>query len=204
MFDGSRPSIWLEQGHSFKLRLIRRFGRRQLNRRLDRWRVHDNWNFSGQLTGIQNDLFRPFLRRFDPDNRSIEGDRLISEHRWGLWQKPAGDEQQSRKRASNEDKIAGYRHRYRPRQLSNATLPRTPEKPNGSPDFQLLGQRRRCNDGHWPYFDHEHYESEHPDREYGHTQYAPHICSCAVSVSLACGASTAGFSRSAFNMPSRC
>jgi hypothetical protein len=49
--------------------------------------------------------------RLDPDNRSIEGDRLISEHRWGLWQKPAGDEQQSRKRASDEDKIAGYRQR---------------------------------------------------------------------------------------------
>jgi hypothetical protein len=44
------------------------------------------------------------VRRLDPDNRSIEGDRLISEHRWGLWQKPAGDEQQSRKRASDEDK----------------------------------------------------------------------------------------------------
>jgi hypothetical protein len=51
------------------------------------------------------------VRRLDPDNRSIEGDRLISEHRWGLWQKPAGDEQQSRKRASDEDKIAGYRQR---------------------------------------------------------------------------------------------
>jgi hypothetical protein len=51
------------------------------------------------------------VRRLDPDNRSIEGDRLISEHRGGLWQKPAGDEQQSRKRASDEDKIAGYRQR---------------------------------------------------------------------------------------------
>jgi hypothetical protein len=51
------------------------------------------------------------VRRLDPDDRSIEGDRLISEHRWGLWQKPAGDEQQSRKRASDEDKIAGYRQR---------------------------------------------------------------------------------------------
>jgi len=27
-----------------------------------------------------------------PDNRSIEGDRLISEHPWRPWQKPAGDE----------------------------------------------------------------------------------------------------------------
>jgi hypothetical protein len=65
----------------------------------------------GQLTGIQNDLFRPFSRGLDPDNRSIEGDRLVSEYRWGPWQKPAGDEQQSRKRASDEDQIAGYRQR---------------------------------------------------------------------------------------------
>jgi hypothetical protein len=53
------------------------------------------------------------VRRLDPDNRSIESDRLIGEHRWGRWQTPAGDEQQSRKRATNEDKIAGYRHRCR-------------------------------------------------------------------------------------------
>jgi hypothetical protein len=46
----------------------------------------------------------------DPDNRPIPADGLISERRWGVWQKPAGDEQQSRKRASDEDKIAGYRH----------------------------------------------------------------------------------------------
>ena len=51
------------------------------------------------------------MRRLDPDSRSIEGDRLIGEHRWGLWQKPAGDEQQSRERASDEDKIADYRQR---------------------------------------------------------------------------------------------
>jgi hypothetical protein len=45
----------------------------------------------------------------DPDNRSIEGDGLISECSSGGWQKPAGDEQQSRKRASNKDKITNYR-----------------------------------------------------------------------------------------------
>jgi hypothetical protein len=56
-------------------------------------------------------MTRPFVRRLDPDNRSIEGDRLNSEHRWALWQKPTGDEQQCRKRASDEDKIAGYRQR---------------------------------------------------------------------------------------------
>jgi hypothetical protein len=47
----------------------------------------------------------------DPDNRSIEGDGLISECSSGGWQKPTGDEQQSRKRASNKHEIAGYRHR---------------------------------------------------------------------------------------------
>jgi hypothetical protein len=50
----------------------------------------------------------------DPDNRSIEGDGLISKRRLGRWQKPAGDEQQSRKRASDEDKIAGYRQLIAP------------------------------------------------------------------------------------------
>jgi hypothetical protein len=52
--------------------------------------------------------------RFYPDNRSIEGDRLISKLRWGNWQKPAGAEQQNRKRASDEDKIAGYKQLIAP------------------------------------------------------------------------------------------
>jgi hypothetical protein len=111
MIDGGRLCIWLEQGHSFKIRLIRRLVRRWRTRRLDRRRVYDNGRFDGRLTGVQNHLFRPFVRRLDPDNRSIEGDRLIGEHRWGHWQKPGGDEQQSRKRASDEDKIADYRQR---------------------------------------------------------------------------------------------
>jgi hypothetical protein len=51
------------------------------------------------------------VRRLDPDNRSINGDRLIGKHRPRCWQTPAGDEQQSRKRASDDDKIAGYGHR---------------------------------------------------------------------------------------------
>jgi hypothetical protein len=45
----------------------------------------------------------------DPDNRSIEGGGLISIRRWGDWQKPAGDEQQNRKRAPDKDKITNYR-----------------------------------------------------------------------------------------------
>jgi hypothetical protein len=43
----------------------------------------------------------------DPDNRSIEGDGLISERHWNVWQKPAGNEQQNRKYAADDDKIAG-------------------------------------------------------------------------------------------------
>jgi hypothetical protein len=50
------------------------------------------------------------MRRLDPDDRSIDG-QLIGEHRWGRWQAPAGDQQQSRKHASDEDKVAGYGHR---------------------------------------------------------------------------------------------
>jgi hypothetical protein len=89
---------------------------------LARRRIHGNGRCDGQLTGIQNDLFRPFARRLDPDNRSIEGDRLISEYRWGPWQEPAGDEQQSRKGASDEDKIAGYRQRSSLRKIEQFRL----------------------------------------------------------------------------------
>jgi hypothetical protein len=42
---------------------------------------------------------------------ALSGDGLISERRRRIWQKPAGDEQQSRKRASDKDEIAGYRQR---------------------------------------------------------------------------------------------
>jgi len=51
------------------------------------------------------------VRRLDPDDRSLERLRLISEPRRGRWKTPAGDEQQSRKRSSDDDKIAGYGHR---------------------------------------------------------------------------------------------
>jgi len=52
--------------------------------------------------------------RFYPYNWSIEGDGLISKRRWGNWQKPAGAEQQNRKRASDEDKIADYKQLVAP------------------------------------------------------------------------------------------
>jgi hypothetical protein len=51
------------------------------------------------------------VRRLDPDDRSLERLRPVSEPRRERWQAPAGDEQQSRKRASDNDKIAGYGHR---------------------------------------------------------------------------------------------
>jgi hypothetical protein len=49
--------------------------------------------------------------RLDPDDCSLERLRTISEPRRGRWQTPAGDEQQSGKRASDDEKIAGYGHR---------------------------------------------------------------------------------------------
>jgi hypothetical protein len=87
------------------------------------------------------------VRRRDPDNRSIEDDRLISEHRWGLWQKPAGDEQQCCKRASDEDKIADYRQRSSLLKIEQFQFAfRThPKKLNVSLDSHLLARRRRCN-----------------------------------------------------------
>ena len=63
------------------------------------------------MAGLQNDFFWPFVRGPDPDARPVDVMLMISEHRWGRWQAPAGDEQQGRKCASNEDKVAGYRHR---------------------------------------------------------------------------------------------
>jgi len=65
----------------------------------------------GRLAGVKDDFFRPFVRRLDPYDRPVDGQPLTSEHHRWRWQTPAGDEQQSRKRASNEDKIAGYGHR---------------------------------------------------------------------------------------------
>jgi hypothetical protein len=108
------------------------------------------------------------VRRLDPDDRSIEGDRLIREHRWRLWQKPTGDEQQSRKRASDEDKIPGYRQRSSLLKIEQFR-------------FTCSLERRR-SDGHWSHVGHERHEAQHPDGEYGQTQYAPHIGSRAVSI----------------------
>jgi hypothetical protein len=51
------------------------------------------------------------VRRLDPDDRSLGRLRLISELGRGRWQALAGDEQQSGKRASDDDEIAGYGHR---------------------------------------------------------------------------------------------
>jgi hypothetical protein len=61
------------------------------------------------------------VRRLDPDDRSIDGE-LIGEHRGGRWQTPAGDQQQGRKRASDDDKIAGYGHRLSLRQIEQCRL----------------------------------------------------------------------------------
>jgi hypothetical protein len=64
-----------------------------------------------RLVGVQDDFFRPFVRRLDADNRSIDGNRLIGEHRRRRWQTPPGDEQQGNERASDEHKIPRYGHR---------------------------------------------------------------------------------------------
>ena len=63
------------------------------------------------MAGVQDDFFWPFVRGLDPDHRPVDVMLMISEHRWGDWQIPVGDEQQRRERASDKDKIAGYGHR---------------------------------------------------------------------------------------------
>jgi hypothetical protein len=51
------------------------------------------------------------MRRFDPDNRSLDGDRLTSNHRRRCWKTPLGDEQQNDEHASDGHKIPRYGHR---------------------------------------------------------------------------------------------
>jgi hypothetical protein len=192
MIDGGRPCFWLQQGHSFKIRRIWQFVGQWWSRRLDRRRVYDDGRCEGQLTGVENDFFRPFVRRLDPDNRSIETDRLIGKHRWGRWQTRAGDEQQSRKHASDEDKIAGYRHRLSLPKIEQFRFSiKTPEKPNPSLDSHRLARRRCRNDGSWRYFGRERHEAQHPDGECSPTRYAPHIGSSAVAISRRYGVSAA-------------
>jgi hypothetical protein len=107
----------------------------------------------------------------DPDNRSIEGDGLISECSSGGWQKPAGDEQQSRKRASNKHEIAGYRHRLPLLKIEHQLrLWDIPEKPNASLSSHLLARRRCYDDGSWPYLGKESHEAQRPDGERSQTE----------------------------------
>jgi hypothetical protein len=116
----------------------------------------------------------------DPDDRSIKGWRLISERRWELWQTPAGDEQQSRKRASNKDKIASYGHAYRSCKLRNLGSPlRTHRSAECTTALHLLARRRRSDEENWFHFRHEHREAQQPNGESRQGQNAPHIGSSA-------------------------
>jgi hypothetical protein len=72
MIDSGRLCIWFQLGHSLKIRLISRFVRRVPNR-LRRRRFLDGRRRDGRVAGVQDDLFRPFVRRLDPDDRSIDG-----------------------------------------------------------------------------------------------------------------------------------
>jgi hypothetical protein len=47
------------------------------------------------------------VRRLDPNDRFID-DKLLGEHRGRRWQTPVGDQQKSRKRGSDKDKVTGY------------------------------------------------------------------------------------------------
>jgi hypothetical protein len=110
--DRQRPAAYpVSTGPGLKIGLISRFVRRR------RRRLFDGRSRYSRMAGVQDDPFRPFARRLDPDDRSIDDLRPISEHRWRRWQTPADDEQQSRKHASDEAKIAGYGHRLSLRRI---------------------------------------------------------------------------------------
>jgi hypothetical protein len=61
------------------------------------------------------------VRRLDPDDRSID-DQLFGEHRRRRWQTPVGDQQQSRERGSDEDKVTGYGHCLSLQQIEQCRL----------------------------------------------------------------------------------
>jgi hypothetical protein len=108
MIDSGRRSAWPQLGQSLEIRLISRFVRRQPSR-LRRRRFLDGRKRYGRLAGVQDDLFRPFAHRLDPDNRSID-DQLFGEHRCGRWQTPVGYQKKNHKRASDDREISGYGH----------------------------------------------------------------------------------------------
>lgn len=108
MIDRGRLYIWFQLGHCLEIRLISRFFRRWPDG-LRRRRFPDGRRRYCRLAGVQDDFFRPFVRRLDPDDRPVD-DWLISEPRWMRWQTPVDDTQQNRKRASDQDKVAGYGH----------------------------------------------------------------------------------------------
>jgi hypothetical protein len=78
MIDRGRRYVWLQLGQSLKIRLIWRFVRRQPDQLHGRWLL-DGWKRYCRLAGVHDDFFRPFVRRLDPDDRSLGRLRLISE-----------------------------------------------------------------------------------------------------------------------------
>jgi hypothetical protein len=56
---------------------------------------------------VSRTIYSAFKRRLDQDDRSID-DQLMGERCRGRWRTPVGNQQQSRKRASDEDEVAGY------------------------------------------------------------------------------------------------
>jgi hypothetical protein len=88
-------------GHGFEIRSISRFIRRKLHRQ----RLLDGGRRYRRPASVQRNLVRPFARRPDPDSRPIDS-QPFNKQRWGLRQAPAGDDQQSGKHASNDNKIA--------------------------------------------------------------------------------------------------
>jgi hypothetical protein len=108
MIDSGRPCIRLQLGHGLKIGLISRFVMRHPDQQRRR-RLLDGPMCYGRLAGVQDDLFRPFAHRLDPDNRSID-DQLFGEHRCGRWQTPVGYQKKNHKRASDDREISGYGH----------------------------------------------------------------------------------------------
>lgn len=70
----------------------------------------DAWCWDRQLTGIQDNLFRPFALGSDPDRRPVNDLRPIRKTLRVLRQRPAGYQQKKSKRASDNYKIFGNGH----------------------------------------------------------------------------------------------
>jgi hypothetical protein len=106
----AQPCIRVQLSQSLERGFTRCLLRRQRSRRCSNRQYFASRRHDRRLGGVELNLFRPFTRGFDPDDRARDELRAISENRRGLGKAPADDQEQSSERASDKHKIPGYGH----------------------------------------------------------------------------------------------